>query len=115
MVTRTQNLTELQAEVAGFTTVARVQDIPPGSGRVVNLAGASLALFNVNGEFFAIDNACLHKGGPLGEGKLDGCVVTCPWHGWQFDVTTGKSQFNPNFGVKVYRVKVEDEDIKIAP
>lgn len=69
---------------------AQVSDIGPGTGKVVQAAGKTLALFNLGGSFYAIDNACTHVGGPLGMGKVEGHVVTCPWHGSKFDVTTGK-------------------------
>jgi len=75
--------------------VAAVADVPPGEGRVVEAGGRVLALFNVEGRFYAVDNACLHRGGPLGEGELDGPVVTCPWHGWRWDVRTGVSVDDP--------------------
>ncbi|MFQ5950457.1 MAG: Rieske (2Fe-2S) protein [Candidatus Geothermarchaeales archaeon] len=61
-----------------FVTVARVGEIPPGEGRVTTVNGTKVALFNVDGEFYAIDNTCLHLGGPLGEGALEGTVVSCP-------------------------------------
>ena len=93
-----------------FVKVASINDIKAGEGRVVSANGANIALFNVNGQFHAIDNTCPHRGGPLGEGFLDNTVVTCPWHGWQFDVITGKSPFMP-VGVKVFEVKIEGEDV----
>lgn len=69
--------------------VAAVGDIAPGTGMVVEAAGRTLALFNLNGTFYALDNKCPHVGGPLGEGDVAGNVVTCPWHGSKFDITTG--------------------------
>src|SRR5206468_1919757 len=63
--------------------VAAVGDVASGEGRVVEVEGKTLALFNVDGTYYAIDNSCAHRGGPLGEGELDGCVVTCPWHAWR--------------------------------
>ncbi|MBI2461390.1 MAG: Rieske 2Fe-2S domain-containing protein, partial [Candidatus Rokubacteria bacterium] len=74
--------------------VAEIADLAPGQGRVVEVEGKAIALFNVDGAFYAIDNTCLHRGGPLGEGELDGAVVTCPWHGWCYDVTTGANTAN---------------------
>lgn len=71
--------------------LANVEDIPEGNGIVVqSKEGVEIALFKVDGKVFALENSCPHMGGPLGEGDLEGCVVTCPWHGWQFDVTTGE-------------------------
>jgi nitrite reductase/ring-hydroxylating ferredoxin subunit len=73
--------------------------------------GRAIALAHVDGRIYAINNTCLHRGGPLGEGLLEGKAVTCPWHGWQFDVTSGKSLQNPTVGVDCYRVEVRGEDI----
>jgi nitrite reductase/ring-hydroxylating ferredoxin subunit len=70
--------------------VAEVTELEPGEGKAVEVEGVSLALFNVDGPYFAIANACTHVGGPLGEGALIGKEVTCPWHAAQFDVTCGK-------------------------
>ena len=72
-----------------MTKIAEVHQVLPGTGKVVHAVGTSIAVFNIGGTFYALDNACTHRGGPLGEGKLNGTVVTCPWHGNQFDVTTG--------------------------
>jgi nitrite reductase/ring-hydroxylating ferredoxin subunit len=87
--------------------VADVADVPVDEGRVVEADGKTLGLFNVGGTFYAIDNTCLHRGGPLGEGDLDGRVVTCPWHGWRFDVTTGANEMNLQVKVSCYPVKLE--------
>ena len=98
-----------------FVTVAQVSEVPAGTGRTVEVDGVWVALFNVNGTFYAIDNACPHAGGPLGEGKLkDGGIVECPWHGWRFDVTTGQRAGNPNFEVPCCTVRVVDGGIQIA-
>lgn len=75
--------------------VADVGDVKPGEGRVVEVEGRAVALFNVEGRYYAIDNTCPHRGGPLGEGDLEGAVVACPWHAWRWDVTTGANTNNP--------------------
>jgi len=72
-----------------------------------------VALFNVDGEFYAIDGVCPHAGGPLGQGMLRKNIVTCPWHGWQFDVTTGKAVMNPNAGVGCLRTEVQGEEVYV--
>ncbi len=95
--------------------VAKVTDVPPGTSKVVIVAGRPVALFNVGGTFFATDNSCLHRGGPLGEGTLDGEVATCPWHGWQYDVKTGGNLGNPAAKLRTYRVVVEGDDVKVEP
>ena len=88
--------------------VASVDDVPAGTGAVVHADGRAIALFNVDGAFYAIDNTCLHRGGPVGEGDLEGTVVTCPWHGFQYDVTTGRNIFDPDVGLQTFPVRVED-------
>lgn len=96
-----------------FVRVAGTADVTPGHGMVVEVDGKSLAVFNVEGTFHVIDNTCLHRGGPLGEGEVEGSVVTCPWHGWQFNVTTGACVNNPSAKVNVHEVKVEGSDVKV--
>ena len=99
--------------MATFVKAANKNDIGDGKGKVVSLDGNEIALFNVGGSFYAIDNTCKHKGGPLGEGELDQAQVTCPWHGWQYDVTTGACSTNPSVCQKKYNVKAEGDDILI--
>ena len=84
--------------------VAGAGDVPPGEGRVVEVEGRSVAVFNVDGHYYAIDNVCPHRGGPLGEGDLDGRVVACPWHAWRWDVTTGANVNNPAMKLGCYPV-----------
>jgi nitrite reductase (NADH) small subunit len=91
--------------------VVRSSDVPAGEGRVVEAGGRSLALFNVDGAYYAIDNSCAHRGGPLGEGELDGTVVTCPWHGWRWDVKTGANANNPAVKMACFPVSVEAGDV----
>ena len=83
-------------------------DIPIGEGRVVEAEGKILALFNVDGAFYALENACAHRGGPLGEGDLDGTVVVCPWHAWRWDVKTGANVNNPAVKMPCFPVSVDD-------
>jgi nitrite reductase/ring-hydroxylating ferredoxin subunit len=97
-----------------FITVAQVHDIPPGTGRTVEAKGIWIAVFNVAGTFYAIDNTCPHAGGPLGEGKLCGTAVECPWHGWKFSILTGQREDNPNFEVACCPVRVVGDQIQIA-
>lgn len=95
-----------------YVRVAGTADVAPGTGITAEVGERSLAVFNVAGTFHVIDNTCVHRGGPLGEGDLEGEVVTCPWHAWQFNVTTGKCINNPAACVKSYPVSVEGPDIK---
>jgi nitrite reductase/ring-hydroxylating ferredoxin subunit len=89
------------------TKVAEKSELNPGECKVIEVGGKTFALFNVDGTFYALDNTCLHRGGPLGEGELEGPVVTCPWHGWRWDVTSGANANNPAVKVACFPVKVE--------
>jgi nitrite reductase (NADH) small subunit/3-phenylpropionate/trans-cinnamate dioxygenase ferredoxin subunit len=94
--------------------VARVHDLSPGSGTTVDADGQRIALFNVEGTFYAIDDTCPHRGGPLGEGELHGAIVTCPWHGAAFDVQTGAVTAPPaRAGVRSFRVSVDGNDVLV--
>lgn len=97
----------------GLVRVAASSELLPGQGRVVRADDLEVALFNVDGSFYAIGNTCRHRGGPLGEGSLEGSVVTCPWHGWEYDVTSGVSRVNPAMRVPVYRTQVKGDDVFI--
>jgi nitrite reductase (NADH) small subunit len=100
--------------MANFVKVAEASDVPPGSGRCVEVDGKQIALFNVDGSFYAIDNTCLHRGGPLAEGELEGLTVTCPWHGWQYDLTTGQNVMDDSERVARYEVKVEGSAVLVG-
>lgn len=97
----------------GFVTVARVGDIAPGTGRQVTVQERWIGLFNVKGTFYALDNLCLHRGGPLSEGVVAGNVVTCPWHGWQFDLTNGVLVQDPSVGVTVHETRVIGDQVQV--
>lgn len=94
-------------------TVAAAHDLAPGEGTVVEAGGKLVGLFNVDGRFYAVESKCLHRGGPLGEGDLEGTTLTCPWHGWQYDVTTGRHLLDPSVGVRSFHVVVEGDEVKI--
>ncbi len=94
--------------------ISEINQVPCGTGKVVQVGGKTIALFNINGIFYALDNACTHRGGPLGAGKVTGTVVTCPWHGNQFDVTTGQVVTGTH-GVTTYAVHVQGDDVLIDP
>jgi nitrite reductase/ring-hydroxylating ferredoxin subunit len=100
--------------MAEFVKICRASEIPAGSGRTVDVKGKPVAVFNVDGTFHAISDTCIHRGGPLGEGELDGKIVACPWHGWRFDVTTGANEFNPSLSVETYEVKIEGDDLWVS-
>ena len=96
-----------------FLRATKIGEVPPGMIRELQLDGKVVALANVGGRLYAINNVCLHRGGPLGQGELGGQVVTCPWHGWQYDVTSGKLVTNPAIGVETYPVELRGEEIYI--
>ena len=97
-----------------FVKATNTNDLKPGENKVVNVDGTDVALFNVDGEFFAISNTCLHRGGPLGEGFLEGDVVSCPWHGWRYNVKTGQNVMLPTAKVASYAVKIEGDDVLVS-
>ena len=97
--------------VAEWHKVAAVSDVLPGSGRELVAGGRIVALFNVAGEFHAMDGICAHQGGPLGKGTLSNGVVTCPWHGWQFQTSDGQHCLNPRICQTTFEVKVEAESV----
>ena len=94
-----------------FVKALNVADIPPGKIHELQVGGKEIAIANVDGKFYAINNTCIHQGGPLGEGDLHGKIVTCPWHGWEYDVTTGKEVQNPSAGVACYATEVRGQEI----
>lgn len=96
-----------------FIKIANRKDIPEGAGLAVDVEGKAIALFNIRGAFYAIDNHCRHRGGPLGEGSLEDKEVMCPWHGWQYDVTTGKCTSAPGASVTKHNVRIEGDEILI--
>ena len=104
--------------------VARVSELPPGERKIVTVAGRSIGVFNVRNQFYALRNACPHQGAPLCVGSIQGTamssrpgeyvwgregeILRCPWHGWEFDITTGRSVFNP------HKVRVRSYDVSVG-
>jgi nitrite reductase/ring-hydroxylating ferredoxin subunit len=97
--------------MANFVEVGRVVDLPPGRGTSVTVAGKDIALFNVDGTIYAMDDHCLHQAQSLGMSELRGKVVTCRGHGWRYDVTTGCTLQVEDYGVTTYQVKVQGDTI----
>lgn len=93
-----------------WVKVAAVQDVPAGQGTVVRAGREELALFHVGDEFFCTDNACPHRDGPLGDGTLEGEIVMCPWHAWEFNVRTGEAQYS-GCDLRTFACKVEDDAV----
>lgn len=101
--------------MSDFVSVADVKTLPPGYGRTVHLKGREFAVYNLGGEFYAIDDICPHRGGPLGAGYLENGQVFCPLHGWAFDIRTGACLSNPSKAVKSYPTRVIDSQVQIDP
>jgi 3-phenylpropionate/trans-cinnamate dioxygenase ferredoxin subunit len=100
--------------MAEFVKVAIMNEIAPGQARLVNIKGKEIALFNIEGTFFALENACTHEEGPLAEGEIEGHEVTCPWHGARFDVRTGQVLCAPAYeDAARYNVRVTGTDIEV--
>jgi nitrite reductase/ring-hydroxylating ferredoxin subunit len=99
-----------------FIKIANASDLPAGQAMVVEIEGRSIAVFNVSGQFYALDNICAHRGGPLGEGFVDqnSLTVQCPWHGWTYSLASGVSPLNSMAKVECFEVKIEGEEIKLA-
>jgi len=100
--------------MAKLIKIAETKELPPGKAAAFDVEGLRIAVFNVGGKFYAIDDTCTHDGGPLCEGEIDGSEVTCPWHGAAFDVTSG-AVLGPPAGAPVnrYNVRIEGADVEI--
>ncbi len=97
-----------------WVKVAGADQLKPGNAMKVDVNGQELALYNVDGKFFATSNICPHQGGPLAEGMMEGCTVVCPWHAWVFDVSNGQSPVNPRAKIPCFQVKVEGKDVLVS-
>jgi 3-phenylpropionate/trans-cinnamate dioxygenase ferredoxin component len=101
---------------AEFVTIASVDELKPGERMVVELGRHWVALFNVDGTYYAIEDVCTHDDGPLAEGELEGCIITCPRHGATFDIRTGKVLTPPALvDVQSYEVRIDGENIQVRP
>ena len=97
-----------------FIAVASVTDIPAGQARAFMVDAREVAVFNVGGRFYAIENRCPHQGGPLADGWIDGDTVTCPWHAWCYDVRDGKMTLGGFTSVDAFEVRVEGSTISVC-
>ena len=97
-----------------FVKVASTSKLKPGSAMTVSVNGLDIALYNVGGKIYATDNTCVHQGGPLGEGVLEGEIISCPWHMWEYNVCTGEKVGTSSIKLTTYPVEVEGTDIKVG-
>lgn len=98
----------------GFVKLASRSDLPKaGEAKEFTLGHRVICVANIGGTYSAVDNVCIHRGGPLGQGVIMDGKLICPWHGWRYDVTTGVPMENPNLKVDVYRLKIEGDDVLI--
>ncbi|MDE1852876.1 MAG: Rieske (2Fe-2S) protein [Thaumarchaeota archaeon] len=100
-----------------MTTWAKLigaDELTEGSGKAVPVGNLVVAVFKVDGKFFALENRCLHRQGPLGEGELEGRTVVCPWHGWRYDVASGSLELMPTLKVGKYAIEVRGDDVFIG-
>lgn len=93
--------------------IASKCELKPGSGKVVVIEDRPIALFNIGGEYVALDNTCPHRGGSLGDGEVDGETVSCPWHGWEFNCRTGDAVENPTITVECLKVEKRKDGLYV--
>jgi nitrite reductase (NADH) small subunit len=97
-----------------YVKIANQADLPtPGEAREFEASGKTICVANVNGTCTAMENACLHMGGPLGQGYIENGKVVCPWHGWEYDPATGALEGDPKTRIDVYPLKVENGDVLV--
>lgn len=97
-----------------FTKVARVEELKPGQSRALRVGVRRIAVFNVGGEFYAIEDACRHMKAPLSTGRLDGTTLVCSWHGWKYDILTGECHDKAWGCVRTFPVKIENGEILVS-
>lgn len=86
-------------------------ELLPGTAKTCMVAGKELGLYNVAGKVYATENTCYHQGAPLADGRLEGTIITCPWHAWKYDVTNGQCTRDESIIIKTFPTKIEGEDI----
>ena len=99
--------------MSDWTKLTDCRNLPVQQGRVVLVDEKPIAVFNIDGEFTAMDNRCPHRGGSLGDGELEGEIVTCPWHGWQYELKTGIQTINRQPLQQTFQVRENDGTIEI--
>ena len=100
--------------MSAFTKLAPESELPlADEAKEFPCGDKTICIANVNGAYTAMDNVCLHRGGPLGQGMIEGGKVVCPWHGWAYDPKTGTAEQNPNARVAVYPLKIENGEVLV--
>ncbi|HKE86140.1 MAG TPA: Rieske (2Fe-2S) protein [Vicinamibacterales bacterium] len=100
--------------MAEFIDVLREEELPPGRGTSVTVVGRDIALFNVDGSIYAMEDSCLHQAQSLGTSQLAGKIVTCRGHGWRYDVTTGSTLQVRGYGVTTFPVRIVNGVVQVA-
>lgn len=101
--------------MADFVKVGSVAELPQeGEAKEFECGAHMICIARVNGTLSAMDNVCIHRGGPLGQGVVMDGKLVCPWHGWEFDPKTGKAIHVNDMGVAVYELKIEGEDVLVG-
>lgn len=104
----------MQPQPAAFVRIRNAAALSPGRSRAVSVGAYEVAIFNVDGEFYALENSCPHQGGPLADGWLEAEVIICPWHGWCFDVRSGKMTLGDYARVATFQVQRDGPDLLVA-
>lgn len=99
--------------MSDFVSVGATTDFVAGRGKMVTVNGRHVAVFRIGDEFFALDNMCLHRGGPLCDGPIENNVVTCPWHGWSYEIKTGTMVQDPRVGVSKHEVRIDGDRLSV--
>ena len=107
-------MSEREVDGPEYVHLPGAAEIPPGQARAYPVGRYEVAVFNVNGEFYALDNTCPHQGAPIAEGWTEGPLVTCPWHAWCFDVRTGKMTLGEFAGIDRFAVRREGDAIYVS-
>lgn len=102
--------------MSDFVKIGSSAELPaPGEAREFECGARTICVANMDGTYAAVDNVCPHRGGPLGQGVVEGSKIVCPWHGWEFDLATGNNPFTPNLSVASYELKVDGDAIYARP
>lgn len=99
--------------MGNFVKISTLTEVLPGTSKTCMVNGKEFGIYNVGGTIYATENTCFHQGAPLADGRLEGTVITCPWHSWKYDVTNGKCTRDESITIKTYNTKVEGENILI--